>query len=188
MSINHSYLLLEKELQNNKGTINSRKSVKKEIINIYVNFVNGIMLFNRKRKLKCLIKRLEGNINNFKKVDTLIEVASDKKVYGNFNINELSITIYDGLGTCEYLQVLIHEIAHMVHYSFDARFEFLTKSELELIAESVSFIVCNLLGISDEEHSVNYIKYFEGTAEMLKNYKSLIIQIVLTITATLEEN
>lgn len=152
------------------------KYVKWEFINVVKCCKDTLTGQSRKRKISRITSEIEGMLWDLRKTDKRIVLKNGKKANGLFNTNG-TITMYTGLKYDQYFQVLIHEIAHMMHFSMDDNYKYLSSAELELIAEATSFVVCDYYGISNKKSSISYIKNYKVNEAMLYKYESIIIHI-----------
>ncbi|MGR9635637.1 hypothetical protein ACU82A_32285 [Bacillus cereus] len=164
---------LVKEGFNFQGMI---KYLKWEFSNIIQCIKDTLTYQSRKRKISRITKEIEDMLWDLRKTDERIVMENGKRANGLFNTNG-TITMYTGLKYDHYFQVLIHEIAHMMHFSMDDNYKYLSCAELELIAEATSFVVCDFYGISNKKSSVSYIKHYDVNEAMIKKYESIIIHI-----------
>jgi hypothetical protein len=70
------------------------------------------------------------------------------------------------LGPAKTFAVLAHELAHEMLHKGDKREE-TTKSQRELEAEAVAFVVCHAVGIESIHHAADYIQLYNGDVEAL---------------------
>lgn len=76
-------------------------------------------------------------------------------VYGCFSPSERIIKVRDDVSRKHQLRCLVHELSHEIHDSDLKSTD--SRETKEVRAESVSFIVCNALGIETDEYSFGYI-------------------------------
>lgn len=108
-------------------------------------------------------------------------------VFGQYVIEENSITLNESNSESQNVKTLIHEIGHaLLHSSKENK---LSVSEMEYQAELVSYAVCSRLGINVSDYTM---KYLHGWNSMeLTNKKELLADVhkaVKTILEFIEKN
>lgn len=123
--------------------------------------------------------RLEGNVADYHDIITaLINGVSPAPVAfaditdganGYFSPAENRIVIKTGMPELETVATLIHEIAHAIMHKASAE-DTRTK---EVQAESVSYIVCNTLGLDTSACTFGYVASWAGNKEVKQLVKSM---------------
>ena len=147
-----------------------------------------------------ICKYLEGDVDNFQSIlGTLeniakipVEFKSEEEdsvlkrgAKGYYSPLTDSIVIKSGMSEIQTISTLIHEIAHSIMHSKDMKAEGIHDSEAvkgikELQAESVSYMVCQRLGIETEEKTFGYIASWidkgdkDKTIETMKEHLNII--------------
>lgn len=81
---------------------------------------------------------------------------------GYYRVDTKQICLRTGMAASQEFKTLIHEKAHSLLHNSDAEQKF-TRSEAEVQAESVAFVVCNAFGVdSGTEYSFPYIATWQG--------------------------
>lgn len=81
---------------------------------------------------------------------------------GYYRVDTKQICLRTGMVASQEFKTLIHEKAHSMLHNSDAEQKF-TRSEAEVQAESVAFVVCNAFGVdSGTEYSFPYIATWQG--------------------------
>lgn len=84
---------------------------------------------------------------------------------GVTNHREKAIKVRPGMSSGQMAKTLCHEVAHMLMHG-DQLPEGFTRDRVEVEAESVAFIVLNVLGVSTDEYSFTYVAaWSEGKPE-----------------------
>lgn len=78
-----------------------------------------------------------------------------------------TILLANGLAPCETFSVLVHEFAHELLHARDAGRETLSRTVRETEAEAVAYVVCRAVGVDTARHSADYIRLYQGDAEVL---------------------
>lgn len=84
-------------------------------------------------------------------------------------------------GRCK---TLVHELVHMkVHRNSTA-----TRTEQEIVAEGVAYIICNFFGLDTSDYSFRYVKYWsdEDNGETVMKYGTEIYNIACTVIKVFE--
>lgn len=187
MGFIQSYLSLEMELKRKDNEeLQILVFILKHLKEFTHQILDVLMFWSKKRRIKRLILKLESALETLHKTDTVIDLGEKNVALGLLSMDNLSITMYEQLDTFKYFRVLIHEVAHLVHYSLDADFENLTEKEFEIVAEATSFILSDFYSVGNKHFSAYYIKRFKGDSELLFKYRSMILAIVGIIFETLE--
>ena len=160
-----------------------------------------------------ICKYLEGDVKNFQRIlGTLeniagipIEFRSEEEdsvlkrgAKGYYSPMTDSIVIKNGMSEIQTISTLVHEIAHSIMHSKDMKAEGIHDSEAvkgikELQAESVSYMVCQRLGIETEEKTFGYIASWidkgdkEKTIETMKEHLNIIGKCTNLICEGLEK-
>lgn len=147
-----------------------------------------------------ICKYLEGDVDNFQSIlGTLeniakipVEFKSEEEdsvlkrgAKGYYSPLTDSIVIKSNMSEIQTISTLVHEIAHSIMHSKDMKTEGIHDSEAvkgikELQAESVSYMVCQRLGIETEEKTFGYIASWidkgdkDKTIETIKEHLNII--------------
>lgn len=140
---------------------------------------------------------LTGKVVNYEDIiNKLITFTSFKIVfsntlgttYGLCNFKSNTIFINDSLYQEETIPTIVHELAHSILHHPDGNK--LSKEEMEIEAESVSFIVSSFLGIKYNEFAFKYIvsygndkslSYFISSIERIKQTSDMLINFLSDI-------
>ena len=76
---------------------------------------------------------------------------------GYYHIDDNIIVIKKDLSTVQAIKTMVHETAHSILHRTGGKSEKVSRSEMELQAESIAFIVSDFLGIDTGEYSFPYI-------------------------------
>lgn len=147
---------------------------------------------------------IEGDIDHFDDIkDTIIDIMNSNGIttvdfkgkdeddilksgaYGYFSPSHNSIVISNDLSQVNTINTMVHELAHALMHGKEMKVNgienshLLSKSEKELQAESVSYMVCKSLGIETDAKSFGYISTWmskdkaDGIIEMRKNLNTI---------------
>ena len=89
----------------------------------------------------------------------IVFAAADEMhgAFGYYQIDENIIVIKKDLSTVQTIKTMIHETAHSILHRTGGKSEKVSRSEMELQAESIAFIVSDFLGIDTGDYSFPYI-------------------------------
>lgn len=113
-----------------------------------------------------ILKPLAGDVKNYEDlknrlVETSpvdIEFKPIKKANGYFHIKDKRIVVKSGMSEEQTIKTMIHEISHaMLHNADDGSEKDADNNTKEVQAESVAYVVCQMLGIDSSEYSFGYI-------------------------------
>ena len=96
------------------------------------------------------------------------------------------IRIRPDLPDAETFAVLVHETAHELLHKGERRKE-TTKTSRETEAEAVAFTVCAAIGLEGRFASADYIRLYQGDADLLRESLDVIRQTASRILAALEK-
>ena len=119
--------------------------------------------------LPKICKRLEGSVQNYDELVEAVRSMTDCSIkYGDANgangyydriMNE--IVVQDGMSEAQSIKTLIHELTHSILHRGDGH----EKRIMEIQAESVAYIVCNVLGIQTDSYSFEYVASWARTQD-----------------------
>ena len=81
---------------------------------------------------------------------------------GVTNFIERTVTVRDDLGPAQALKTQIHELGHVIMHFADVREPGMTRDRIEVEAESVAYVVCDLLGVDAGSYSIPYVANWAG--------------------------
>jgi hypothetical protein len=81
---------------------------------------------------------------------------------GVTNFIERTVTVRDDLGPAQALKTQIHELGHVMMHFADVREPGMTRDRIEVEAESVAYVVCDLLGVDAGSYSIPYVANWAG--------------------------
>lgn len=106
---------------------------------------------------------------------------------GYYSHKTKDITIKEGLSQKEYLNVLIHEIAHSILHNKDVlKFNEKNRKKKEVEAESIAFVVASHFGFEGEQSSFHYIASYSSSEE-IKEFKESLTTISSTSNKLIED-
>ena len=73
-----------------------------------------------------------------------------------------TVTVRDDLGPAQALKTQIHELGHVIMHVADVREPGMTRDRIEVEAESVAYVVCDLLGVDAGSYSIPYVANWAG--------------------------
>ncbi len=76
---------------------------------------------------------------------------------GYFSLNDNEIVVKEGMSDLQTTKTVIHETAHSVVFANKEVAETLDRSDHEIVAESVAYVVCKRFGLDTSEYSFNYV-------------------------------
>lgn len=93
---------------------------------------------------------------------------------GCYKLDEKRIVIRQGMSELQTVKTMVHEISHAVLHDKDNGMEKdANKHSREVQAESVSYIVCNALGLDTSDYSFGYVAGWSTGKEMKELVESL---------------
>ena len=81
---------------------------------------------------------------------------------GVTNFLDRTVTVRDDLAPAQALKTQIHELGHVMMHFADVREPGMTRDRIEVEAESVAFVVCDLLGVDAGSYSIPYVANWSG--------------------------
>lgn len=137
-------------------------------------------------------ENLTGSIKNFEHLMDILKNISpfpilfddNCRANGCCNFTENVIKIKNGMSEQQTIKTIIHEVTHaMLHDNNKGEEKDADRNTKEIQAESVAYIVCNLLGIDTSDYSFEYIAGWSNnqeTKELIANME-VIRKTALTI-------
>ncbi len=104
------------------------------------------------------------NKDNFLAVMT--EIAGVKEIIvkpvnnnskGWFSLDENNIVIKEGMSDLQTTKTVIHETAHSIVFADEENAKTFNRSQHEIIAESVAYVVCKRFNLDTSDYSFNYV-------------------------------
>ena len=132
------------------------------------------------KPLPELVKELQGEIPNYKVLmDSVREVAPvpirfeawNETKKGHYDLGKKEIVIKSGMSELQTVKTAIHEIAHSILHKDQSYVK--DKSTMEVQAESISFIVCQHLGLDTSEYSFGYLAGWSSNKDLPELKSSL---------------
>lgn len=159
------------ELTDSKGKVlldeNGKPKTKEDLIMAFKvgNTFDISQTYGKELNLGCKELIGEGlNTNNF--IEVMTEIANVKEIKlqtidigakGWFNPTENNIVIKEGMSDLQTTKTVIHETAHSVVFSDKENAKTFNRSQHEIIAESVAYVVCKRFNLDTSDYSFNYI-------------------------------
>ncbi len=81
---------------------------------------------------------------------------------GVTNFIERTVTVRDDLAPAQALKTQIHELGHVLMHLAEVREPGMTRDRIEVEAESVAYVVCDLLGVDAGSYSIPYVANWAG--------------------------
>ena len=81
---------------------------------------------------------------------------------GVTNFIDRTVTVRDDLEPAQALKTQIHELGHVIMHSADVREPGMARDRIEVEAESVAYVVCDLLGVDAGSYSIPYVANWAG--------------------------
>jgi hypothetical protein len=81
---------------------------------------------------------------------------------GRTDFIERTVTVRDDLSPAQALKTQIHELGHVMMHFTDVREPGMTRERIEVEAESVAYVVCDLLGVDAGSYSIPYVANWAG--------------------------
>lgn len=76
---------------------------------------------------------------------------------GYFDLESNEIVVKEGMSDLQTTKTVVHETAHAVVFSDEELAKTLDRSEHEIVAESVAYVVCKRFGLDTSEYSFDYV-------------------------------
>lgn len=106
---------------------------------------------------------------------------------GVTNFTDHAVTVRNDLAPAQALKTQIHELAHVLMHQPDARDASMTLDRIEVEAESVSYVVCDLLGVNAGSYSIPYVaNWASGDTELVQATATKVLTTALHIVKGLE--
>lgn len=90
------------------------------------------------------------------------ELAGPDGPKGVTKFREKTVVVRNDLPPAQALKTLIHEVGHVLMHNEEAREDDATKDRVEVEAESVAYVVCDILGLDAGEYSIPYVANWSG--------------------------
>lgn len=145
-------------------------------------------------KIPILVKGLSGNSSREKEIyDKLLAiVCAENEVVevertaakGSFNIETGVISIRSDLQYLHKIHTLIHEFSHAQDFKLNPD-KNICRNQRELVAESVTYIVCEKLKLDISSYSMGYLKSWLKDVNELKVVADTVQKIAYTIISKL---
>lgn len=145
-------------------------------------------------QIPILVKGLSGNSSQEKEIyDKLLAiVCAENEVVevertaakGSFNIETGVISIRSDLQYLHKIHTLIHEFAHAQDFKLNPN-KNICRNQRELVAESVTYIVCEKLKLDVSDYSMGYLKSWLKDVNELKVVADTVQKIAYTIISKL---
>lgn len=132
------------------------------------------------KPLPELVKELQGEIQDYKVLmDSVKEVAPvpirfeewDARKKGHYDLGKKEIVIKSGMSELQTVKTAIHETAHSILHKDQAHVK--DKKTMEVQAESISYIVCQRLGLDTSDYSFGYLAGWSSNKELPELKSSL---------------
>jgi N-terminal domain of anti-restriction factor ArdC len=81
---------------------------------------------------------------------------------GVTNFIQRTVTVRDDLAPAQALKTQIHELGHVLMHYAEVREPSTTRDRIEVEAESVAYVVCDLLGVDAGSYSIPYVANWAG--------------------------
>lgn len=135
-------------------------------------------------KLPTLTKELDGNNADFETAlqelmkNSDIPISYDENLVGTstngyYHLNEHRIALRNGMSINQTIKTLIHEKAHsLLHTKNVTNY---TRCEAEVQAESIAFVVCEILGLDTSDYSFGYVASWSQNKELQELQQSIAV-------------
>lgn len=150
--------------------------VKAEKVRFKIVTVFDISQTEGKELPLSLVSDLSGDVAEYERVVTALQTLSPfpvvfeafpQKAKGLCSYAEQRILIQPGMSQTQTVKTLVHEIAHAkLHAQFFLCDKGPSRSEREMEAESVAFVVCQHLGIDTSNYSFGYVAEWSQGKDM----------------------
>lgn len=106
---------------------------------------------------------------------------------GVTNFTDHTVTVRDDLAPPQALKTQIHELAHVLMHQPDTRDPATTLDRIEVEAESVAYVVCDLLGVDAGSYSIPCVANWAGAdVELVQATATRVLTTALQIVKGLE--
>ena len=131
-----------------------------------------------------ICNQLSGTVEDFEKYWNKVVAFSPVPVSiepipanGCFDKSTNRILVNEGLDEAQRLKTLIHEVAHSLLHGNDGQEKEADRSTREVQAKSISFMVCNGIGLDTSDYSFGYIAGWSKNKDLneLKNSMDVIM-------------
>ena len=112
-----------------------------------------------------------------------VEGTSSK---GSFNLDSQEICIRSDLSYLQKIKTILHEYAHAQDFSTNPS-EDVSRTQRELVAESVAFILCNIMGLNTSSYSFLYLHSWDRSNEELKSVIDAIQKLSFKMVTLLKD-
>jgi hypothetical protein len=100
---------------------------------------------------------------------------------------ERKVIVRDDLGPAQALKTEIHELGHVLMHNVETLEVGALRNRIEVEAESVAYVVCDLLGVDAGEYSIPYVaSWAAGEAERVQQTAHTVLATARTILTGLE--
>lgn len=130
-----------------------------------------------------IVNELNGDVKNFDSLYKKLEEVSPVRIVrenidggakGFFSNTEKKIVIREGMSEAQTIKTMIHEISHAIlHNKEDGEEKDAEREAKEVQAESVAFVVCNMLGIDTSDYSFGYVAVWSKNKDSKELQKSM---------------
>jgi hypothetical protein len=106
---------------------------------------------------------------------------------GVTNFIERSVTVRDDLGPAQALKTEIHELGHVLMHNAEIREPGMARERMEVEAESVAYVVCDILGVDAGSYSIPYVANWAGAdVELVQATAHKVLSTARDVVASLE--
>jgi hypothetical protein len=115
------------------------------------------------------------------------EIAGPDGPKGVTKFREKTVVVREDLPPAQALKTLIHELGHVLMHNEQAREDNATKDRVEVEAESVAYVVCDILGVDAGEYSIPYVANWSGAdAELVEATATRVLATARQVVRGLE--
>lgn len=106
---------------------------------------------------------------------------------GVTNFVERTVVVRDDLAPAQALKTQIHELGHVLMHYAEVREPGMARDRIEVEAESVAYVVCDILGVDAGTYSIPYVANWAGAdAELVQATAQKVLATARQIVAGLE--
>jgi hypothetical protein len=106
---------------------------------------------------------------------------------GVTNFIERSVTVRDDLVPAQALKTEIHELGHVLMHDAEDREPGMARERMEVEAESVAYVVCDILGVDAGTYSIPYVASWAGAdVELVEATAHKVLSTARDVVAGLE--
>lgn len=137
--------------------------------------------YNNNELVNKSIQLCENNNINLKLTNTL-----ESNTYGSayfFEDRKKTIKVKEGIDTNDYLRVFFHEMAH-IKCEHDKKV--FSDKEKELQAETISYLVCNELGVGNRGSTLSYLNNYQTDLD-LEQFINIVCNVSETILGEIKD-